>query len=91
MDFEWDENKRRQNLADHKVDFRDVISVFFDPYALDEEDTGTYDEIRYRTIGMSREGRAFFVVYTWRGNAIRIISARKAEPYERRKYHESQS
>jgi uncharacterized DUF497 family protein len=38
MDFEWDENKREQNLEKHGLDFTDVISVFDDPYKIEEVD-----------------------------------------------------
>jgi len=89
MEFEWDEDKRQRNLRDHKIDFKDALSVFFDPNAIDEEDIEIYTERRYRTIGMSREGELLFVVYTWRRDAVRLISARRAESHEKRKYHEN--
>lgn len=43
-------------------------------------------EIRYVTVGMDALARLLVVVYTWRGDAIRIISARQATPRERRQY-----
>ena len=52
-----------------------------------EDDTKVYDEPRFNLLGMV-DGRVLFVAYTTRGDIIRIISAREAEPYERRLYHE---
>ena len=62
--------------------------VFNDPFALDWlDESEDYGEDRYAVIGMS-EGRLLFVAYTVRGELTRIISARGAEPFERRQYHE---
>jgi uncharacterized protein len=61
---------------------------FRDPFAIEWEDLEQDpNEERYGVIGMV-EGRLLFVGYTMRGEKIRIITARKAEPYERRRYHE---
>jgi uncharacterized protein len=86
--FQWDDVKAAQNFAAHGVTFGAARDVFNDPFALDWlDESEAYDEARYITIGMA-EGRLLFVVYALRGDAIRIISARGAEPYERRRYHE---
>jgi len=62
--------------------------VFHDPFAIEREDLEQDpNEERYSVIGMV-EGRLLFVAYTMRGEKIRIITARKAEPYERRRYQE---
>ncbi len=62
--------------------------VFRDPFALEFNDlSGAYGEDRFVSIGLV-EGRMLMVVYTMRGETIRIISARPAEPIERRRYHE---
>ena len=62
--------------------------VFRDPFAIEWHDLGQHPtEERYSVIGVF-EGRLLFVGYTMRGAKIRIITARKAEAYERRKYHE---
>lgn len=61
--------------------------VFKDPFALEWiDDSQGAQEPRYSIIGLA-ESRLLFVAYTMRGEAIRIISARRAEPYERRRYH----
>jgi len=65
-----------------------VREVFHDPFAIEREDLEQDpNEERYSVIGMV-EGRLLFVAYTMRGEKIRIITARKAEPYERRRYQE---
>jgi uncharacterized protein len=62
--------------------------AFADPFAIEWADEGQdpYEQ-RYGIVGMV-ENRLLFVGYTMRGEKIRIITARKAEPYERRRYHE---
>lgn len=62
--------------------------MFKDPLAVEwVDDSQSVQEPRYSLLGMV-EHRVLFVAYTMRGEAIRIISARKAEPYERRRYHD---
>lgn len=87
-DFEWDDAKAASNYVDHAVTFDMARAVFQDPFAIDWLDgREAYGEDRYSTIGMA-DGRLLYVAYTMRGNRIRIISARGAEPHERRHYHE---
>ncbi len=87
-DFQWDNAKAASNYAKHKVTFEAARDVFRDPFALEWEGEGQDEgEQRYAALGMV-EGRLVFVAYTMRGDAIRIISARLAEPFERRKYHD---
>jgi uncharacterized DUF497 family protein len=88
LSFTWDEAKAASNLADHKVSFEQAKGVFSDPFGIEfEDDRERYGEQRFLLIGMS-EGRLLTVVYTNRDEAIRLISARQSEPYERRMYHE---
>lgn len=85
--FEWDDAKAASNWRDHGVTFEMAREVFKDPFALEWiDDSHGAQELRYSIIGLA-ESRLLFVAYTMRGEAIRIISARKAEPYERRRYH----
>jgi uncharacterized protein len=87
-EFHWDDAKAAENYAKHGVTFEAARDVFKDAFAIDGlDDTEAYGEARYVTIGMA-EGRLLYLVYTMRGDAVRIISARAAEPYERRQYHE---
>jgi uncharacterized DUF497 family protein len=85
MEYEWDKVKAKTNLRKHGIDFADVVGVFEDDEALtiDDDDTG---EDRFITIGMDALGRILVVVYTWRAEYIRVISARKATPHERKQY-----
>lgn len=80
--FEWDENKRLANIEKHGIDFRIAISVFLGPAALRRSDRG---EERWITIGRVRH-KLIAVVWTPRGEAKRIISARSARPDEREDY-----
>lgn len=84
-DFEWDESKARANLAKHGIDFADAIGVFNDPRALTIADDHAGEE-RYVCFGLDAQGRIVGVVYTWRGDTCRIISARKATRSETRFY-----
>ncbi len=86
MDFEWDTAKAKANANKHDVDFETACRVFRDPAFLDRDDDSDPMEPRSNVIGMVN-GRLLFVVYTYRGDKIRIISARGAEPYEKRLYH----
>ena len=91
MLFEWDDRKAVQNIAKHGVPFDYAARVFRDPYRLDSEDTRrNYKEERRLTLGKI-EGRLFAVAYTPRAAATRLISARKANARELRKYHEALS
>jgi hypothetical protein len=86
--FEWDEeSKAGINFRKHGVRIPEAIPVFDDPYAItivhDESDP---TEQRFITLGMGAAARLLVVVYTWRGENIRIISARPAENHEREEY-----
>ena len=85
MGFEWNAYKARVNLRKHGVDFSDAATVFDDPLAVTLPEEGG-EESRFVTIGSDAEGHLLVVVYAWRGDAIRIISAREATPRERRQY-----
>ena len=89
LQFEWDEAKAAGNLLKHGVGFDEAITVFGDPQALtifDEEHSDRED--RYIDLGRSSSGRVLVVVYTERGESIRVISFRKATPTERRQYEQ---
>jgi len=87
-EFEWDERKAVSNLQKHDVAFADAVSaVEDDPFALTISDDSSEEE-RFVTIGTDLLGRTLVVVYVWRGNRVRIVSARKATRRERRAYEE---
>lgn len=86
MPYQWDSAKARRNLQKHGVDFADAAGVFEDEQALTIEDPSSDDERRWISVGMDTLGRVLVVVYTWRGDTIRLISARPATPRERQQY-----
>jgi len=85
--FEWDPEKERENFEKHGVHFKTAEQVFFDYFRMVRHDDDSSDnEERWQTMGFFKN--VLFVVYTERGdNVIRIMSARIAEPFERRIYH----
>lgn len=87
MDFEWNSTKELANRKKHGVGFQMAAKVFLDPYLIEFEDVDAAGEPRFNAIGLV-DGRMLFVAYTIRGDVVRIISARGAEPHEKRKYHE---
>jgi len=85
--FEWDDIKASSNWRAHHVTFEMAREVFKDIFAIEWADARPdATEDRFVTVGMA-DNRLLFVSYTLRGERIRIISARLAEPYERRRYH----
>jgi uncharacterized protein len=88
--FEWDENKAQRNFIKHGVSFEEASTVFEDTDAVTFEDTEhSFEELRYINIGLSECNRLLLVVYTERGNCIRIISARSCTAQEARLYDPS--
>ena len=83
MDFEWDGAKELANRRKHGVDFRTAAKVFLDPYVIEFDDLDASGELRFNAIGLV-DGRMLFVTYAMRGDVVRIISARGAEPHEKR-------
>lgn len=85
MGFQWNHNKAQSNLKKHGIDFADAVTIFDDFNAVTINDPG-HSEERFITIGMDAYGRILVVVYTWRADDIRLISARKATKHERKQY-----
>ncbi|MCC6716379.1 MAG: BrnT family toxin [Acetobacteraceae bacterium] len=83
-EFEWDEAKRLANVAKHGIDFLDAAAIFALPH-LEVEATLTGGESRHLAIG-PLDGRLITVVFTQRGGAIRLISARRSRRVERTRY-----
>jgi uncharacterized protein len=89
MEFEWDESKAASNEAKHGVSFREAASVFGDPLALTFDDPDHSEgEARLLTFGVSRFGHLLVVSHVWRDRRMRLISARRTTPGERRMYVE---
>ena len=87
MDVVWDPRKSASNLAKHGITFADASTVLEDPLALSIEDD-RHDEQRFVTLGHDLTGRLLVVVFAFDGPNIRLISARRATPNERRDYEE---
>jgi uncharacterized protein len=86
--FEWDSNKEEENIRKHGVDFT-IASQLWDRLVFERiDDRRNYGEIRFLAFG-EIEGRVLAVVFTWRGVARRLISARKANPSERALFYEN--
>ena len=86
MDIEYDSAKAASNLNKHGVSFEEAVSVLLDENALAMEDERSIGENRWLIIGMSDQIRLLTVVYTLRGEKIRLISARKATKREANDY-----
>lgn len=86
VELEWDERKATASLRKHGVDFADAALVLDDDLALTLRDPDAPDEERWVTMGHDPNQRVLVVVYSWRGERIRLISARKATGAERRRY-----
>jgi uncharacterized DUF497 family protein len=91
VEFQWDPAKAQSNLQKHGIAFEDVIQIFYDPLTLREQDRHVAGEERWQAIGVISRYTIVVVAHaTWDNEqgteVIRIISAREAEPYERRRY-----
>lgn len=85
MDFDWDEEKRRKNIEKHGVDFYDAYLMFQTPIVQERDYRRDYGEPRYIATGEWRD-KILVVAFTVRGSTIRIISVRKANYRERKRY-----
>jgi len=90
LTFEWDRGKASDNLKKHGVSFSEAITVFHDPLGqLIDDIQHSVDEQRYLLLGFSLRQRLLAVMFTERGERIRLISARAATPSERFAYEEN--
>ena len=88
MDVVWDPAKAEANLRKHGIHFSDAEAVLFDPFALSMEDNDSEGEDRYVAVGQDAVNRVLVVVYTYRDDHIRLISARPATRKEIKVYEE---
>lgn len=87
MRFEWDENKAESNFLKHGIQFEEAVTVFADPYLMFTADSShSQGEQREWAIGEAENGSIVVVIFTMRGERIRIISARKATKRECKQY-----
>ncbi|UZR29472.1 BrnT family toxin [Methylococcus mesophilus] len=89
MKIEFDPEKAAANPLKHEgVTFQEAQAVLLDPYALTREDVDTDGEHRFVTLGMGAKGRILIVVWTPRGDNVRLISAWKANQPQRKRYEQ---
>ena len=89
MNVEWDERKNVENIQKHGIDFADVAEIFNYYMLIDLDDREDYQEDRWVGIGMLRNNILVVVFTERRENTIRLISARKANKYERTRYQQA--
>ena len=93
MRFDWDERKNRRNRAKHGISFETARLVFKDPHALSIQDRYDNGDERWQTIGHVAQAVILLVAHTFSlgegaDDVVRIISARKATPRERKPYEQ---
>jgi uncharacterized protein len=92
MRFVWNEEKNRRNRAKHHVSFETARMVFDDPRALSVMDRIVGEEQRWQTMGLVGGAVILLVAHTHveenGEELVRIISARKATPHERKRYEQ---
>ena len=92
LKFEWDPQKAESNLAKHGVPFEEAATVFGDPLGrITDDPRHSVDEERFVLLGLSQQQHLLAVMFVEREEAIRIISARRAIPRERRDYEQSET
>jgi len=85
--FEWDAGNAEKNWLRHQVTAAECEQVFFNqPLIVAEDDAHSGEEQRFFALGRTDSDRRLFVVFTMRGDLIRVISARDMSRKERRSY-----
>lgn len=91
LEFEWDAAKAASNEAKHGVPFREAASAFADPLGrIVEDPRHSVGEARFVLLGLSERQRLLAVMFTERGETVRLISARRATRHEQRTYEEAE-
>jgi uncharacterized DUF497 family protein len=88
MIFEYDPKKAKINSQKHGISFAEAEMVFFDPLAIHDVDPDSFTEERFIAVGTGNAGVLLVVVYTLRGEVIRLISARRSTKKEMKVYEE---
>jgi hypothetical protein len=86
MYFQFDPTKAASNLKKHGISFADAEGVFYDPLAIHCNNPEAKGEERFVAIGMGSTGEILVVIYAFRGEEIRLISARRATRHEVKNY-----
>ncbi len=86
-EFQWDEGNNQKNFLKHGVTQSECEEVFFNsPLLVADDKEHSQNEIRYYVLGQTDASRLLFVVFTVRGAALRVISARDMSSKEKRSY-----
>lgn len=88
MEFEWDEAKNLENIRKHEIDFADVPAMFDGEMLIELDDRFDYGEDRWLGIGFLGSGIAVVVWTERQNNVIRIISARRANRHEQKRFEQ---
>jgi uncharacterized DUF497 family protein len=88
--YTWNDEKNRENKRKHGFHFSEITGVFEDPHLIERYDRehSSRNEDRYICLGSLKGTVILYVVITLKGEEVRIISARKAEPLEEKIYYE---
>jgi len=87
LKFEWNPKKARKNIEKHGISFNEAATVFSDPLSMTYDDPDhSDDEERFIITGFSDSGKLLMVSHTEQNDKIRIVSARKLKPKERKQY-----
>jgi uncharacterized DUF497 family protein len=87
-EFEWDLEKEQSNRKKHGVRFADAATIFEDEPARVMDDENPFEQ-RFTALGRAANGEILVVVFTWRGERAHLISARRANRWEREQYQEA--
>ena len=88
--FDWDEGNSDKNWIRHQVTRAECEQAFLNrPFIVAEDVQHSQNELRYYALGQTDTGRGLFIVFTIRGNLIRIISGRDMSRRERRAYEDA--
>lgn len=89
--FEWDAGNAEKNWERHQVSQGECEELFFnEPFLVAFDEKHSQQEPRCFGLGQTNAGRLLFVVFTIRGELIRVISARDMSGRERRVYERAQ-
>ncbi len=89
VQYDWDAEKAARNFSKHGISFEEAATVFEDAlFVIFADPRHSVEEKRFIIIGETKRQKLLMVAYTERGDRIRIISARKATPRERKSYGE---
>jgi hypothetical protein len=91
-EFDWDGGNAEKSWLRHRVSQSESEQAFFNrPLVLAEDDHHSTEELRWYALGCTDAGRLLFIVYTLRGEKVRVISARDMTPRERKDYEDARA